>query len=53
MQGFFISIYEISAILQDFFILIIAKSLLKRLTIFFKTGSHLAKSLVKRLQIFF
>lgn len=44
MQGFFIDIYKIFAILQVFFVLIIVKTLLKELLIFFKDGSYLAKA---------
>lgn len=53
IQDFFITIYKIFAILQSFSILIIAKNLLKSLSIFFKASSCLAKGLVKELLVFF
>ena len=53
MQDFFIDIYKIFTILQNFFILIITKNLLKILPIFLRISSCLVKSLVKELLIFF
>ena len=53
MQSSSIGIYGISTIWQGFSISIIAKSLLKKLSVFFKTDGYLIKSLVKKLPVLF
>lgn len=43
MQDSFLNIYKILNVLQNSFVLIKAKSLLKKLSIFLKTSDHLVK----------
>lgn len=46
-------IYKIPLIIQDFTVVIIAKSLLKELPIFFRASNYLAKYLIKGLKVVF